>query len=97
MYKTFLALTAGILGLVLAGTAEARPVHGRHHERHAYKHVHPARFKGGYYYGAHAHPDWSRRVWDARYNRWNYWDPTLQVYFYWYAPGNCYYPVTYCP
>jgi len=101
MRKLVLGLTASVLGLTFAGTADARPVahhgYGRgHHERHAYYESHARRFKGGYYYVGHQN-HWSRRVWDARCHRWNYFDPGLGIYFYWYAPGNCYYPVTYCP
>jgi hypothetical protein len=102
MHKIVLGLAAGVLGLTLAGTADARPpAHGhghghRVHGGHAYYHSQARRFSGGYYYvGPHHH--WTRRVWDVRYHRWNYWDSDLQIYFYWYAPGNCYYPATYCP
>jgi hypothetical protein len=84
-----------LLGLTtLTGTAEAH-VRGGHHGGY-YSH-HGVRFSGGYSYHGFNHHHWGRRVWDPVRCRWNYWDPYLQVYYYWYAPGNCFYPVTYCP
>jgi hypothetical protein len=96
MGKIILGLAAGVLGLALTGTADAHPGHGHHHEAGYYR-SHGVRFRGGYYYLGRHHDHWTRRVWDARYHRYEYWDPNLQVYYYWYAPGNCYYPLTYCP
>jgi hypothetical protein len=107
MRKLLFVLAAGVLGLTLVGTADARPRSHGHappavrakyhgHAVRAKYHGHAVRFKGGYYYVGHQ-DHWARRVWDAPHRRWLYFDGGLQVYFYWYAPGNCYYPVTYTP
>jgi hypothetical protein len=99
MRKTFLALAAGVLGLVLTGTADARPSgHGHHvRERHSYRHSHAERLHRRHPSFAREQFHWTRRVWDARCNRWIYWEPQLQVYYYWDAPANCYSPVLYSP
>ncbi len=98
MRKLLLTLAAGALGLVLTGTADAHGGYGRHgHAVAAHHHGHAVRFRGGYYYPGRDHPHWARRVWNARLSRFEYFDPGLNISFYWYAPGNCYYPVTYCP
>jgi hypothetical protein len=99
MRRVLLGLAACALGLALSGSAEA---HGGHrapapHHGPAYHHGHGVRFGGGYYYPGRNHPHWSYRVWDTRYHRYNYYDPSLRCFYYWYAPGACWYPVTYCP
>jgi hypothetical protein len=100
MNKIFLGLAASVAGLVLTGTADAHPGHGRveHHRvvAHAPYRSHAVRFSGGYYFPGHDH-HWARRVWDERGHRFIYFDGSMDAYFYWYAPANCYYPVTYCP
>ena len=112
MGKIFLSVAAGVLGLTLvAGTAEAggRHGHGSHrghsgHYRHGghYSHrghgrYHSVRFKGGHYYRGRSNHFWTRRVWDVRYRRYIYWNPVYSCYYYFYEPGDCYYPVSYCP
>jgi hypothetical protein len=99
MRKLFLTVAAGVLGLALTGTAEARPGHEhfRPTRERAYHGEHGVRFKGGYYYAGREHHHWTRTVWDAPHHRYIYWDPYVQCYYYWYQPGNCYYPVSYCP
>jgi hypothetical protein len=99
MKKIFLTLGAAILGLTLPGSADAHSGHAGH-ERHreaVHYRGHGVRFSGGYYYPGHVHHHWTRIVWDGPHHRYIYWDPYLSVYFYWYAPGNCYYPITYSP
>jgi hypothetical protein len=100
MFKALLCTAAVGLGLSLTGTAEAHGGHhryGHHRVARAYYRTHAVRFTGGYCYRGYTHHHWTRRVWDARCHRYNYYDPGLHCYFYWYAPANCYYPVTYCP
>jgi hypothetical protein len=99
MRKLMLSVAAGVVGLTLAGTANAdHRGHGGHrgHER---SHVrdHGVRFRGGYYYHGRTNHFWTRRVWDARYRRYQYWNPSYNCYYYYYAPADCYYPVSYCP
>ena len=93
MRKTFLTLAAGVLGLTLAGTAEARPGHGGHRERHEYRHSHAVRYARIHPHFSRAQFHYTRRVWDAGCNRWIYWEPQVQVYYYYDAPANCYVPV----
>ena len=102
MRRVVLFVAACVLCLGLAGTASAAPAgHHGHHGHHghyggrAYYHSHGVRFSGGYYYPGFNHHHWSRRVWDARCGRWNYYDPYLQSWFYWAPTANAYYPVTY--
>ena len=97
MRRLLIGLSAGALAVVgLAAspsTASARESHG--HGGRAYHGDHGHRFKGGYYYGRYEHPRWERRVWDARCGRWQY--CFEGVWYYYYVPGSCYYPITYCP
>jgi hypothetical protein len=103
MRKIFLSVAAGVLGLTLAGTAEAHNGghghrgHGGYHGHHGHVHGHGIRFKGGYYYRGRSCHFWTRRVWDSRCHRYQFWSPAYNCYYYWYAPANCYYPVTFCP
>jgi hypothetical protein len=97
MRRVLLFLAVGVLCLGLTGAASASPA--RHHApaHRGYYHNHASHFSGGWYYRGRDHHHWSRTVWDARYHRYNYYDPGLQSYFYWSPAANCYYPVTYCP
>jgi hypothetical protein len=108
MKKLLFGLAAvALLGLgTMTGTADAAPSHGHRGGYHggyhggyrgAYYTHYGVRFSGGYYFRGYDHHHWGRRVWDPVHCRWNYWEPNLQVYYYWYAPGSCYYPVSYCP
>jgi hypothetical protein len=103
MRKIALTIAAGVLGLSLAGSADAAPAHRgpAHAPRHAparvYHQSHGVRFSGGYYYRGYNHHHWSRRVWDPVHCRYQYWDPYYNCYYFWYAPANCYYPITFCP
>src|SRR5215471_16063899 len=100
MRRIILSVAACALGLVLTGTASASPSprgHGHGYVRHGY-HGHGVRFSGGYYYTARAHPVWGRRVWDAHYRRYQYFDTYRNCWYYWAAVQQCYYPVGYvCP
>jgi hypothetical protein len=99
MRRMLLGVAACALGLALAGSAEAHgaPWAPAPYAGPAYNRVHGVRFSGGYYYPGRRHPHWAYRAWDARHHRYNYYDPYLRCYYYWYAPGGCWYPVTYCP
>src|SRR2546427_171723 len=102
MNKIVLSIAAGILGLGLTGAvAEARDLHrpGLVAVRggHAYHQDHGVRFTGGSYYRGRNHPHGAGRFWDPPHRRNQYYDSGLNSYYYWYAPANCYYPVTYCP
>jgi hypothetical protein len=91
MRRALLAVAGGVLALALTGTAQA-------HEPHGPRPYHGVRFGAGFYYPEHHHPRWERRVWDARYCRFEYWDPYYRCYYYWSAAHHCYYPVGYvCP
>jgi hypothetical protein len=76
MRRALLGVAGCVLGLALTGTARA-------HEPGARPYRGPAncgvRFSGGYCYPAHRHPHWERRVWDAGYGRYQYWNPCVVV------------------
>ncbi len=38
---------------------------------------------------------WNRSYWSSRYGCYYYWNPYASGWYYWYAPGNCYYPISY--
>jgi hypothetical protein len=57
-----------------------------------YYQVHGVAFKGGYYFPGRHHEHWGHRVWDNYYHRWQYWEPSLRVYFYYDATRAGYYP-----
>jgi hypothetical protein len=96
MRRALLGLAACALSLSLAaGAADAHGPAARAHA--AYCEQHGVRFSGGYYYAGRHHDHWSCRVWDAGCGRYHYYDPHLRCWYYWYAPGSCYYPVSYCP
>ena len=97
-------LGLGALALTLTVASGAQAAERRHevvrHEEHrgGYHEEHAVRFSGGYYYRGFDHHHWERQVWNARLNRWEYFDAGLNCYFYWCPQFNCYYPVTYvCP
>ncbi len=96
MRRVLLGLACA-LGLALsAGAAQAHGYHG-HVSGAAYYHNHGVAFSGGWYYPGYHHNHWSHCVWNARYGRYHYFDPYLRCWYYWNAPGNCYYPVPYAP
>ena len=53
---------------------------------------HGSRYNGGYIYRGEQHSHWSYRVWNTRYNRYQYYDPTLRCYYYWNPIDVAYYP-----
>jgi hypothetical protein len=53
------------------------------------------KFEHGYYYTGRYHPTWTRWYYSKLYKAPIYWDNTTRVYYYWYAPKACYYPVSY--
>ena len=97
MKKFILATTALVLGLTVAGSASAhepyvavsrpRVVIGA-----SYYSDYGTRFSGGYYYRGQDHHHWDYRVWNTRYNRYQYYDPTLRCYYYWNPVAVAYYP-----
>jgi hypothetical protein len=56
---------------------------------------HGVRSPGGYYYTGRYHSHWTRTLYSKVYNRTIYWDPGLQLWYYWDAATGCYYPVSY--
>jgi hypothetical protein len=55
------------------------------------------KFKHGYWYDGHKHNHWSRTYWDNRYGAYLYYDPFALAWYYWCAPQNAFYPVSYVP
>jgi hypothetical protein len=101
MRNVLLSMAAGVVGLALAGTANAQPVVVGGHPPavgvRAYYRDHGVRFSGGYYYVGRDDHHWTRRVWDPVHHRYHYYDPYLRVYYYWDPARQCYYPIDYCP
>jgi hypothetical protein len=79
------------------GGYHARHTSGGHHARLAYHHAHGHRFAHGYYYKGRNHHHWTKRYWHSGYRCYLYYCPDTLAYYYWCAPDNCYYPVSYCP
>jgi hypothetical protein len=95
MKRFFHGVAAGVMGLALAGTAEAHEARGYHCEPRPHACGEWARF-WNYYYPEREHRHWARS-WDPVHRRYHYWDAYRSCYFYWYAPRSCYYPDSYCP
>ncbi len=53
---------------------------------------HGVRHNGGYIYRGRDHHQWSGRVWNTRYSRYQYYEPTLRCYYYWNPAQVAYYP-----
>ncbi len=62
-----------------------------------YHRDHGKRFKYGWWYHGHSHPHWSHHYWDNRYGAYLYFDPGVQVWYWWCTPHYRFYPVTYLP
>ena len=107
MNKLIFGLGAAVLGLVLTGDANAHETrgHAAYHGGPAYHGgrgpvvaarpyylEHGARYNGGYIYRGQDHQHWSYRVWNTRYNRYQYYDPTLRCYYDWNPIDVAYYP-----
>jgi hypothetical protein len=54
----------------------------------------PVKFRYGVYYSGKTHYHWTKRYYSARWRNWFFWDPRTQVWYYWYATGARYYPVS---
>jgi hypothetical protein len=91
MYKVLFGAAACVLGLTLAGEAQARPFH-HGHARVAHRVV--VRHRAPVHrVGVRFSPSW-RRVWSPVYHRYNYYDATARCYYF-YDPARCgYFP---CP
>lgn len=57
--------------------------------------LHAKAFGGGFFYPGLAHRHWTYRCFWPKYGCVCYWCPYTLAYYYWYAPGGCYYPVGY--
>jgi hypothetical protein len=71
-----------------------------HHYGHGYKYgyghgFYGSKFKYGWYFPGKYHYHWSKRWYSPSYKCWFFYCPRTYVWYYWYAPGVCYYPVTY--
>jgi hypothetical protein len=53
---------------------------------------HGVRFKGGYYFSGQHHNHWAHKSWNVKFNRYHYYEPTLQVYYYYCPDQDAYYP-----
>jgi hypothetical protein len=54
----------------------------------------PGKFYYGTYYSGLRHYHWTKRYYSTRWRNWFFWDPRTQVWYYWYATGARYYPVS---
>jgi hypothetical protein len=52
------------------------------------------KFSHGYYFGRNNFY-WNQRYFSSRYGCYCYWNPYVSSWYYWYAPGSVYYPVSY--
>jgi hypothetical protein len=71
MRKVILGLAAGVVGLVLAGTADANPGHFRpeFHREAAHERGHVVRFQRDHRFERREHDHGPRPVWHARFHR----------------------------
>jgi hypothetical protein len=97
MNKTLFAVLAGVVCLVGLGTASEANAAGvvRHQTvvtSRPYYQSHAVKFSGGYYFAGRDHHHWGHRTWDARRRCYTYWEPSLQVYFYYDVARAGYYP-----
>jgi hypothetical protein len=72
-----------------------RPVPGRTVVTTNYYRTNGVRYVGGYYYVGRNHSHWTRTMYSPQYRTTIYWDPGVQVWYYWDAPTARYYPVSY--
>lgn len=68
-----------------------------YHHKHGHKFPHWHQMRGHFFYAGHHHHHWTYWTFSPHYGVHFYWDPWVQSYFYWCAPDNCYYPVSYVP
>ncbi len=73
--------------------------HGSSHHRgdRGYYRSHARHNRHGYFYHGRYHSHWSYFCWDWRYGCRVFFDPGVRCYFYYCAPDDSYYPVSYCP
>ena len=50
------------------------------------------RYHGGYYFTGQHHNHWAHKSWNVKFNRYHYYEPTLQVYYYYCPDQDAYYP-----
>jgi hypothetical protein len=62
-----------------------------YHVKHAVKH------NFGYVYKGHSHYHWTKVIVNPTYGCRVFWCPSVSVWYYWCAPDQCFYPVSYCP
>ena len=94
MRKTILGLAiamACVLGLGMASEAQAGVVVKKTVSRGYYR-EHGTRYNGGWYFRGREHNHWSYRVWNTRYHRYHYYEPTLRIYYYYDDVRSGYYP-----
>lgn len=59
-----------------------------------YARTNGVKFTGGYFYKGRDHRQWSQRCFSRKWNCWCWFCPSARVWYYWYAPGACYYPIS---
>lgn len=110
MSRLLLIAAAAVLPLALANPAQARgPGHssgGSYHSMYrggsshsfptgqSYSSRYGTKFSHGYYFGRNNFY-YNRCCWSSRYGCNCYWNPYACGWYYWYAPGCCYYPISY--
>src|SRR5829696_5559496 len=94
MQKMLFGLAAGVAclaGLAVAGEAQAGTVykkttvvkkHYGHDRGSHYYRDHGTRYGNSYYFKGRHHDHWGSRRWSSRYNRYEYYEPTLRTYYY---------------
>jgi len=107
-YLTFLALALG--GTSQGATPKTTPTkhspsgpasgkHGPAGPGHAgqtkaYHQTHGVRTARGWHFPGRHHHHWSHRVWNERFRRYHYFEPTLRVFYYYDPQQDGFYPVT---
>jgi hypothetical protein len=110
MSRYLILAAVGVLALALASPASAhgpgRSFAGQHSPMyksgqssyfpisHSNLSQYGTKFSHGYYFGRNNFY-WNRQCWSNRYRCNCYWNPYACCWYYWYAPGSCYYPLSY--
>jgi hypothetical protein len=96
--KRFILTTAAVAFALFLGSTtnvEASPHHGGHAAVHSHRslvvHGHSVNVR----YHVRGYNGWSARCWFPAYRTYGYYCGSEQVWYYWYAPMNCYLPTTY--
>src|SRR5262245_31676644 len=99
MWRILLSVGAVVMGLVLVAAAQAGPKGesgSKGSSAHSYHLTHGSKMKNGsYFYKGKDHFHWSHRYWFGKYGCYTYYCPSTCCWYYWYQPGDCYYPVSY--